>query len=488
MFCRKCGTELSDDMSFCPKCGNSILMLENHINADKALVEENAKREKESVRKDDKTKKRNSNNNYKIILYILCSAIIIAALIVGILLVNKSNNKSSGGELLDKEDNMNINETDSEQFDTNTNEISDDVLPEFADRHGFSVYFITKYNGKYLVIEEQKMDIYLDELYLSVGGTKNAHRAFIDSDYASVEEKNALLTDQNSIELKNAYVDYYNEYFASIQPKIDEFFLYVSDDFSKNKDLNNYHETPFIDNLPKQTVLRIKDKVFHINYDYAKIKSFTFSDYDDDPSVPSIENGSKRRVLTGIAIVCDAAMPEDECQALKKMIEELYEEDCSNDLDWTYDTDNFDKNIDYITTLTPQAKYPIDEYEEYLKVERGYDLGHKEWAQAEMKKKLNEANEDEVNEGEVNEDNEQVIDGSELIGTYYDPTTFSVIKFTFDGDGTGKIDWGSKSDSMTYALEGNQVIVYLKNTTYPLSYDGTNLYDDSGSTYVKKVD
>ena len=156
----------------------------------------------------------------------------------------------------------------------------------------------------------------------------------------------------------------------------------------------------------------------------------------------------------------------------------LYEENFSADSTSAIDSEIYDKYIGYETTLSAKAGYSIEEYEEYLKHPEDYEITYYVEDVVEETEEVEETSQDE---------NSTEISYSNLNGTYYDPTTFSVMKITFNGDGTGKVNFGdSRTDSATYTLEGNKVTMFLTNTTIDLTYDGEKLYDNSGSTYVKQ--
>lgn len=100
-----------------------------------------------------------------------------------------------------------------------------------------------------------------------------------------------------------------------------------------------------------------------------------------------------------------------------------------------------------------------------------------------------EAEEDDKAEAEAEqtaESRSQTIPDIDLTGTWYDPTGYCTAEFTFNGDGTGTINWGNSTDNLTYSLNGNTINVVLPYNTDTTITVGTNCLYYGGSRYIKK--
>lgn len=100
-----------------------------------------------------------------------------------------------------------------------------------------------------------------------------------------------------------------------------------------------------------------------------------------------------------------------------------------------------------------------------------------------------EAEEDDHAESEAEQasgSGNQTIPESDLIGTWYDPTGYNTVAFTFYGDGTGIINWGDSTDNLTYSLSGNTINILLPNNVNDTITVGVNCLYFGGSKFVKK--
>lgn len=100
-----------------------------------------------------------------------------------------------------------------------------------------------------------------------------------------------------------------------------------------------------------------------------------------------------------------------------------------------------------------------------------------------------EAEKDDKIESEAEQTSEsgnQTTPNIDLAGTWYDPTGYNVAEFTFNGDGTGIINWGNSTDNLTYSLSGNTINVLLPNNTDTTITVGVNCLYYGGSKLIKK--
>lgn len=460
MYCRKCGTELPDESLFCSKCGTKILDYK---------AAETAKKEPKLII---------GGIAFTVVILLVFALIIGKNAKKNDTVVATENEEYVVRESSEVETKANTEDT-TEANDSITNKDStNDDFPEITDGREIKVNFWNVYNVRYLYLEGSVIDIGTDAYVVGIDVTKSKYRPKIHK----LSEKtpglitgSSYLSDNNSIMLKNAYVDYYNEYLASLQPKIDEYYYYACEQFANEGNEKDYHKTDFYDYIPKQTVLHLNGKDYHILIESAQIEA---SDYvaTNGANVPTY--GKYNKCPKTVFIRCNAVIPENEYEEFNQVTGGLYEENFSADSTSAIDPEIYDKYIGYETTLSAKAGYSIEEYEEYLKHPEDYEITYYVEDVVEETEEVEETSQDE---------NSTEISYSNLNGTYYDPTTFSVMKITFNGDGTGKVNFGnSRTDSATYTLEGNKVTMFLTNTTIDLTYDGEKLYDNSGSTYVKQ--
>lgn len=73
-----------------------------------------------------------------------------------------------------------------------------------------------------------------------------------------------------------------------------------------------------------------------------------------------------------------------------------------------------------------------------------------------------------------------------VVGTWYDPTGYSVAVYTFREDGTGIEDLGSVTISFTYTVSGNTLSYTFKGHTSTLTISGDKLVGGAGETYIKR--
>ena len=76
---------------------------------------------------------------------------------------------------------------------------------------------------------------------------------------------------------------------------------------------------------------------------------------------------------------------------------------------------------------------------------------------------------------------------TDVTGTWYDPTGYSTSSFTFNADGTGYLDWGTKATpaSITYTVSKGAVNISMSDLTFTLKIRGDQL-DDGESRYIRK--
>ena len=76
---------------------------------------------------------------------------------------------------------------------------------------------------------------------------------------------------------------------------------------------------------------------------------------------------------------------------------------------------------------------------------------------------------------------------TDVTGTWYDPTRYSVASFTFDADGTGYLDWGTNAppESFTYTVRDGVVTMSMQYLTDTLKIRGDQL-DDGESRYIRR--
>ena len=100
--------------------------------------------------------------------------------------------------------------------------------------------------------------------------------------------------------------------------------------------------------------------------------------------------------------------------------------------------------------------------------------------------KVEEYDKTETEIEQTSESSNQTITDIDLIGTWYDPTGYDVAEFTFNGDGTGTINWGNSTDNLTYSLSGSTVNIVLPNNTDSTITVGINCLYHGGSKLIKK--
>lgn len=101
---------------------------------------------------------------------------------------------------------------------------------------------------------------------------------------------------------------------------------------------------------------------------------------------------------------------------------------------------------------------------------------------------LAEINTDSDSENSTESVNNTIADTpvTDLTGTWYDPTKYNTAEFTFNGDGTGSINWGSSTDSYTYTIDGNNISCALENHTITITIASSDSLSYGGSKYIKK--
>ena len=100
--------------------------------------------------------------------------------------------------------------------------------------------------------------------------------------------------------------------------------------------------------------------------------------------------------------------------------------------------------------------------------------------------KVEEYDKTEAEIEQTSESSNQTITDIDLIGTWYDPTGYDAAEFTFNGDGTGTINWGNSTDNLTYSLSGSTVNIVLPNNTNSTITIGNNCLYHGGSKLIKK--
>ena len=100
--------------------------------------------------------------------------------------------------------------------------------------------------------------------------------------------------------------------------------------------------------------------------------------------------------------------------------------------------------------------------------------------------KVEEYDKTEAEIEQTSESSNQTITDIDLIGTWYDPTGYDTAEFTFNGDGTGTINWGNSTDNLTYSLSGSTVNIVLPNNTNSTITIGNNCLYHGGSKLIKK--
>lgn len=101
-----------------------------------------------------------------------------------------------------------------------------------------------------------------------------------------------------------------------------------------------------------------------------------------------------------------------------------------------------------------------------------------------------EAEEDDKAEAEAEqtaESRSQTIPDIDLTGTWYDPTGYCTAEFTFNGDGTGTINWGNSTDNLTYSLNGNTINVVLPYNTDTRNVKVRHFYYEKEDFYYGKI-
>ena len=100
-----------------------------------------------------------------------------------------------------------------------------------------------------------------------------------------------------------------------------------------------------------------------------------------------------------------------------------------------------------------------------------------------------EAEEDDTAEAtteQTSESENQTTPDIDLIGTWYDPTGYNTVEFTFQEDGTGTINRGSSMDNFTYSISGDTINVVLPYNTVTTITVGYNCLYYGGSKLIKK--
>ena len=132
----------------------------------------------------------------------------------------------------------------------------------------------------------------------------------------------------------------------------------------------------------------------------------------------------------------------------------------------------------YLNQITIFIKIPIEQLSEFYDF---YNLAYEEEKQKQS---------DSTDPNEVSDNTTEVSLFTDpmtaLTGTWYDPTKYNTAEFTFNGDGTGSINWGNSTDRYTYTVDGNNISCSLESHTITITISSSDRLSYGGSKYIRK--